>query len=150
MKRFTWKSLVLTAALMVVGVNGLNARASLPALPSASGGTAFAFALTALGSSTICLHDRTTGNFIRFDSYCGSYTFSHCATDLYLCGTGTVRSVNGVLSLTDSRCDRRIQIQYLPNQQNGSGTVVYIAGPGVSTTFPIHSSGSCFCSCKEE
>ena len=101
-------------------------------------------------SFDVCMKDNTTGDVLQFSSTTGAYTFTTCNGSVTMSGTGSVRSVNGVLTLTDTQPDRRVSAGFNTGQKTGSATISKIVAPGVSQTFRINDTTSlgtgCACS----
>jgi hypothetical protein len=96
----------------------------------------------------ICLKDDSTGNTLQFNSSTGAYKFTRCSDQFSLAGQGAVRSLGSIITLTDSKPDRRISAGFLANQMTGTATVILIAAPGVFQTVTIKStSRTKDCSC---
>jgi hypothetical protein len=94
-----------------------------------------------------CLRDNTTGNLLQFSSTNGQYLFTRCSEGFTLSGTGVVRLVNGILTLTDSKPDRRVSAGFL-TQKTGSATIYLMVAPGVWQTFRINATNpAAVCSC---
>ncbi|MGH9760150.1 MAG: hypothetical protein ACREDR_39620, partial [Blastocatellia bacterium] len=56
-----------------------------------------------------CLRNDTNGDHIQFNSVTGDYLFTHCGTGGFtLAGKGTVRAVNGTVTISDKRTDRAV------------------------------------------
>lgn len=147
MRKYFLESLLFSAALLIVGVcvsssNGIVR--TVNAETAAAAGDGFTMTLTV--GQTVCLQNGST-DFITFDTGTGAYTFEYCPTSLTLTGTGVIQNVNGVISLTDSKADRRIQVRYLTNQKTGSATVVHIQSSGSSRTFSINATNNGTCTC---
>ncbi|MGH9763230.1 MAG: choice-of-anchor Q domain-containing protein, partial [Blastocatellia bacterium] len=51
---------------------------------------------------SVCLKDNATGNLLQWNSVTGQYKFTRCSDGFTLTGTGVVRVVNGIQTLTDS------------------------------------------------
>jgi hypothetical protein len=63
-------------------------------------------------------------------------------------GTGVVRTVNGILMVTDSKPDRRVSAGFNTGQRTGSATIYIMIAPGVWQTFRISSTNpNAVCSC---
>jgi hypothetical protein len=95
-----------------------------------------------------CLKDSSTGNLFLFNSTTGQYKFTRCSDGFMLSGTGVVRLVNGILTLTDSKPDRRVSAGFITSQRTGSLTIYIMIAPGVWQTFRINSTNpAAVCSC---
>jgi hypothetical protein len=96
----------------------------------------------------VCLKDDATGNYIQFSSTTGDYRFIRCSTGATLTGKGSVQKVNGIITLTDTKPDRRITASYLTNQLTGHASVTIILSPGISQTYVINQTNThAICSC---
>jgi hypothetical protein len=94
-----------------------------------------------------CLKDNITGNVFQFDST-GKYKFTRCSDGFMVSGTGVVQLVNGMLTLTDSKPDRRVSAGFITSQRTGSATIYIMIGQGVWQTFRINSTNpSAPCGC---
>jgi subtilisin-like proprotein convertase family protein len=97
-----------------------------------------------------CIQDDATGDFIQINSTTGAYSFTHCKAPMVtLTGTGTVKTVNSVLTLTDSKPDRKITAQFNLGQRTGSATITDIFAGGLSTTYHLNMvqlNHTCVCS----
>jgi hypothetical protein len=108
---------------------------------SAASGNASAPSLVATcGTPTVCLTDDRTGDHITFSCPAGTYTFTHCGGTpiLTLTGTGSVNTVNGTETLTDSKPDRRITAGLLLSQGTGRAVISFVPFPGIIETFNIN------------
>src|SRR5262249_24280824 len=95
-----------------------------------------------------CLRDNTSPITLIL-TQTGDYTFNNCVTGQTLSATGTVRIVNNVLTLTDTRPDRRISANFFLNQLTGSATITLIPAPGVYQTTRINDTvPNASCSCQ--
>jgi hypothetical protein len=95
-----------------------------------------------------CLKDDRSGNLLQFNSTSGQYKFIRCSDGFMLSGTGVVRLVNGILTLTDSKPDRRVSAGFITSQRTGSATIYIMIAPGVWQTFRINSTNpNAVCSC---
>jgi len=98
----------------------------------------------------ICMKDDSTGNTLQFNSVTGAYKFTRCSDQFTLTGQGVIRTVGSILSLTDSKPDRRISAGFLINQLTGTATILLIPAPGISQTIAIKStSRTKDCSCSQ-
>jgi len=93
-------------------------------------------------SFNTCMKDNATGDILAFDSVSGAYQYTRCSDGFSIAGTGAVRSVGGVLSLTDNRPDRRISAGFLTGQLTGNATIMFSVAQGVWQTFSIHDTTS--------
>jgi hypothetical protein len=95
-----------------------------------------------------CLKDNSSGNLFQFSSTNGQYKFTRCSDGFMLSGTGVVRLMNGILTLTDSKPDRRVSAGFITGQRTGSATIYIMIGQGVWQTFRINSTNpAAVCSC---
>jgi hypothetical protein len=95
-----------------------------------------------------CLKDSSNGNLLQFNSVTGAYKFTRCSDGFMLSGTGVVRLVNGILTLTDSKPDRRLSAGFITSQRTGSATIYIMIAPGVWQTFRINSTNpAAACGC---
>jgi hypothetical protein len=95
-----------------------------------------------------CLKDDRSGNLLQFNSTSGQYKFIRCSDGFMLSGTGLVRLVNGILTLTDSKPDRRVSAGFITSQRTGSATIYIMIGQGVWQTFRINSTNpAAVCGC---
>jgi hypothetical protein len=85
----------------------------------------------------VCLHNAITGDILEFSTTTGDYKFIHCATGFTLIGKGSVKVVNSVVVLSDTRSDRKVSAFFNQGQLTGSAVILFIQGPGVSQTFQI-------------
>jgi hypothetical protein len=90
----------------------------------------------------VCLKDNTTVNMLQFSSTTGAYSFTTCNGSVAISGIGSVRSVNGILNLTDSQRDRRLSAGFNTGQKTGSATIYLMVGQGVWQTFRINDTTS--------
>jgi hypothetical protein len=95
-----------------------------------------------------CLKDNVTGNIFKFNSTTGDYVFTRCQDGFTVTGTGTVRLVNGVVTLTDSRADRRVSAGFNTAQRTGSATIYLMIAPGVWQVFRINDTTSLGNGCR--
>jgi hypothetical protein len=110
-----------------------------------TGVCSFAVTVTALD---ICIQDDHTGDTFRFSSQTGAYVYTRCKDKFTLSGTGFVKVVNHVVSLTDSRPDRKISALFNLGQLTGSANVTLIIGPGMYqpiTVFQTNPHPTCVC-----
>jgi hypothetical protein len=95
-----------------------------------------------------CLKDSSTGNLFQFNSANGQYKFTRCSDGFMISGTGVVQLVNGILTLTDSKPDRRVSAGFITSQRTGSATIYIMIAPGVWQTFRISSTNpNAVCGC---
>src|SRR5215467_1034232 len=86
----------------------------------------------------ICIQDSISGDTFRFSSQTGAYLYTRCRDNFTLTGTGIVRVVGGVASLTDSKPDRRINAAFLLGQLTGRANITMIPAPGVYQTILVN------------
>jgi hypothetical protein len=94
-----------------------------------------------------CMRDDATGNLLMFNSSTGDYQFMRCSDSFTMSGKGLARSVNGILTLTDSKPDRRVSAVFLTSQKTGSATIYLMAAPGVWQLFRLNDTTSLGKSC---
>jgi hypothetical protein len=95
-----------------------------------------------------CLKDNSTGNLFQFNSVTGQYVFTRCSDGFAFGGTGMVRLVNGILTLTDSKPDRRVSAGCYTGQRTGSVIIYVMIGQGIWQTFRISDTNpSAMCAC---
>ena len=110
-------------------------------------GTTMTTAATATVLNT-CIKDNTSGNFLRFNSVTGQYIFTRCSPAFTMSGTGTITNKSGVITLSDSKSDRKISASFNPGQKTGNATITIITSPGVSQTIVINQTNpNAVCSC---
>src|SRR5262249_51516683 len=107
---------VTTVTAIATGSNGLT------------GSCTFTVDVTLLN---VCIQDDHTGDTFRFNSMTGQYLYIRCADKFTLTGTGAVRNVNGLNTLTDNLADRRITAMFNPGSLTGRATIVLVPAPGV-------------------
>jgi len=100
---------------------------------------------------SVCLQDSATQNFITWNEETGAYTLCASSDGFALSGTGKVKLVNGVQTLTDFQPDRRISAGFLTGQLTGKATAAVRQAPGVWQTVSINDTNpvppaSCTCS----
>jgi hypothetical protein len=93
-----------------------------------TGMCSFTVTVTALD---VCIQDDHTGDTLRFSSQTGAYVYTRCKDKFTLSGTGSVKVVNNIVSLTDSRPDRKISAGFNLGQLTGTANVTLIIGPGM-------------------
>jgi spore coat protein CotF len=86
----------------------------------------------------VCIQDDVTGDNLRFNSVTGAYTYTRCRDKFTLSGTGTARLANGMLSLTDSRPDRKITAGLSTSQLTGRANITLILAPGIYQTITLN------------
>src|SRR5262249_16240174 len=84
-----------------------------------------------------CLKDNTSGNILQWNSKTGAYTFTRCSDGFTLSGTGVAKLVNGILTLTDFKSDRRLSAGFNTGQLTGNATIYLMVAQGVWQTFRI-------------
>jgi 6-phosphogluconolactonase len=89
-----------------------------------------------------CLKDNNTGDVFAFNSSTGAYQYTRCRDGFSISGVGTLRTVNGVLSLTDTEPDRRVSGGFLMGQQTGRVTIMFMIGQGLWQTFTVNDTTS--------
>ena len=116
----------ILSAVMLSLVMGVSAFAGVPAPPPPT--------------STVCVQDETTSNFITWNTTTGAYNYVNCSMTgvASLTGTGKVRLVNGMQTLTDNQSNRRISAAFLTGQLTGSATIVSEYSPGLWQTTTLH------------
>ena len=97
----------------------------------------------------VCLKDNTTGNLLQWNSTTGQYMFTRCSGGFTLTGTGVVKVVNGLQTLTDSKSDRRMSAARNPGQVTGSATIYFEYAQGLWATFAIKDTNpGAVCTCS--
>jgi hypothetical protein len=110
-----------------------------------SGSCTFNVAVTLLNA---CIQDDHTGDTFRFNSMTGQYVYIRCKDKFTLTGTGTVRNVNGLSTLTDSLSDRRISAMSNPGTLTGRALITLIPAPGVYQTITVNQTNpNATCAC---
>jgi len=89
-----------------------------------------------------CLKDNNTGDVFAFNSSTGAYQYTRCRDGFSISGVGTLRTVNGVLNLTDTKPDRRVSGGFLMGQQTGRVTIMFMIGQGLWQTFTVNDTTS--------
>jgi uncharacterized repeat protein (TIGR01451 family) len=84
-----------------------------------------------------CLKDNSTGNLLQWNSTTGQYQFTRCSDSFTLTGTGVVKVVNGIKTLTDFKSDRRISAGLNTGQLTGNATIYLMVAQGVWQAFQI-------------
>ena len=83
-----------------------------------------------------------------FNSKTGDYRLNTC-NGFVLTGTGTLKVVGSVVTLTDFRPDRRISVALVTNQLTGRATIYVLVAPGVWQLYTMNSApmqlGICSC-----
>jgi hypothetical protein len=95
--------------------------------------------MTAVTAPTFdtCLVDNTTGNLLQWNSTTGAYKFTRCSDGFMITGTGVVKLVNGVQTLTDFKTDRRLSAGFNTGQLTGNATIYVQVVQGVWQSFRI-------------
>jgi hypothetical protein len=89
-----------------------------------------------------CLKDAPSGNILQWNSTTGDYQLTVCGGNGFMiAGRGRVGAVNGILSLTDNRPDRRVNAGLLIGQGTGSATIYVMIAQGVWQLFRLTSTG---------
>jgi len=101
-------------------------------------------------AAATCIRDNTTGDVFSFNALTGTYRYTRCSDGFSISGNGVVRSVGGILSLTDNKPDRRISASFLTGQLTGNATVMISMAPGIWQTIMLHDTTSfgTVCSCS--
>jgi hypothetical protein len=99
-----------------------------------TGNCSFTVTVTQLN---ICIQDNITGDTLRLSSQTGQYVYTRCRDKFTLTGTGMVRTVAGIVTLTDSRPDRKINASFNLGQLTGKAYITLIPAPGVSQTITL-------------
>ncbi|HKV38203.1 MAG TPA: HYR domain-containing protein [Blastocatellia bacterium] len=87
---------------------------------------------------TIILQD--SGGVLSFNPQTGDYTFTRCGPGGFtITGTGTVRTVGGMIILTASQPGRKVTASFLPGQMTGKASITLNPAPGSFQTFTITS-----------
>jgi hypothetical protein len=155
MDRYAWQLLLLIALLGLIGLGKNLARASssdklglasTKAVVTSGSGSGGILGLGAAQSA--CLQNPGGNDWLTFDTGSGAYTFTGCNPgEFTLSGTGTVRTVNGVAVLMDTKPDRRVVAYFFLNQGTGHATVTQILAGGVFHTLSINSPAGQPCVC---
>jgi uncharacterized delta-60 repeat protein len=116
-----------------------------------AGGSAFtSFALARYDSLAFdtCMSNPTGTVVFSFNSKTGDYRLNTC-NGFVLTGTGTLKVVGSVVTLTDFRPDRRISVALVTNQFTGRATIYVLVAPGVWQLYTMNSTpmqlGICSC-----
>jgi hypothetical protein len=110
-----------------------------------TGMCSFTVTVTALDT---CIQDDHTGDTFRFSSQTGAYLYTRCKDKLTLSGTGSIKVINHIVSLMDSRPDRKVSAAFNLSQLTGSANVTLIIGPGMYesiTLFQTNPHPTCMC-----
>ncbi|HWX40130.1 MAG TPA: hypothetical protein VN345_03175, partial [Blastocatellia bacterium] len=97
---------------------------------------------TCLSTFDTCLKDNITGDVFAFNSVTGAYQYTRCRDNFSISGVGTLRNASGVLTLTDSKPDRRVSGGFLMGQQTGKVTIMFMVAQGVWQTFSVNDTTS--------
>lgn len=96
-----------------------------------------------------CLKDNSSGNLFQWNSISGQYKFTRCSDGFTLTGTGVVKVVNDIQTLTDSESDRRVSAGRNLGQMTGTVTIYFEYGLGVWETFVINDTNpGAVCACS--
>jgi len=85
----------------------------------------------------VCIQDDRSGDTFRWNSQTGQYTYTRCKDKFTLAGTGKVGQSNGLVTLTDSRVDRRINAAYNPGTKTGRANITLV-NQGVLQTIVVN------------
>jgi hypothetical protein len=100
------------------------------------------------GQFDTCLRDNSTGNLIQWNSTTGQYKFTRCSDGFMITGTGVVKLVNGIQTLTDFKSDRRISAGFNTGQRTGNATIYLMVAQGVWQSLQIvDTNPAATCSC---
>jgi len=113
--------------------------------PGITGMCSFTVTVTLLN---ICIQDNNSGDTFRLNSMTGQYVYTRCRDKFTLTGTGMVTTPNGIVSLTDSKPDRKISAGFYPGQMTGRANITLILGPGIYQTIVVNDtipSATCTC-----
>ena len=95
-----------------------------------------------------CLKDNSSGNLLQWNSVTGQYKFTRCSDGFMITGTGVVKLVNGIQTLTDFKSDRRISAGLNTGQLTGNATIYLQVAAGVWQSLQIVATNpSATCSC---
>lgn len=95
-----------------------------------------------------CLMDDHGTGFLQFSSVTGAYRFNRCSDGFTLSGVGTIRLVNGIETVTDSRSDRRISAGFSMATRTGSAVIMIQIAQGVWQTLRVNDTNpSATCTC---
>jgi hypothetical protein len=87
---------------------------------------------------TNCIQDDHTGDTFRFNAQTGLYVYTRCKDKFTVTGTGVVRTVGGLVTLTDIRPDRRINASFNPGQLTGHASLTVAIVPGVFQSITVN------------
>jgi hypothetical protein len=85
-----------------------------------------------------CIQDDVTHDTFRFNTQTGAYVYTRCRDNFTLTGTGMVRIIGNIATLTDSRPDRRINAGLNTSQMTGRANVTLILAPGIFQTITVN------------
>jgi hypothetical protein len=112
-----------------------------------NGNMASCFFTVTIVPLNICLQDDHTGDTFRFNSMTGQYLYTRCKDGFTLSGTGMVTIVNGYVTITDNKPDRRINAGWSSATLTGRANVILIR-PGVTQTITVYDTNphpTCVC-----
>jgi uncharacterized repeat protein (TIGR01451 family) len=119
------------------------------AITSSNGGTGGTSNTVTVLTYDKCLKDDTSGNYVLFSSATGDYRFVQCiGGSATLTGTGTVTTNGNVLTIIDTKPDRKVSISDFTNTTTGTAAITITYAPGVSQSFFIrdtHPNAVCSC-----
>ncbi|MGH9760870.1 MAG: hypothetical protein ACREDR_34570, partial [Blastocatellia bacterium] len=76
--------------------------------------------------------------YVQFNSTTGDYLFTICGTGGFtMSGRGTLRVVNSIITIADTKPDRSVSIQYNTASLNGRCTLHRILASGVNLSYTI-------------
>jgi hypothetical protein len=81
-----------------------------------------------------CIQDDITHDTFRFNTQTGAYVYTRCRDHFTLSGTAMVRVIGNIITITDSRTDRRINATFNTGQMTGRAYITLIPAPGISQT----------------
>jgi hypothetical protein len=96
----------------------------------------------------VCIQDDHTRDTFRFNSQTGQYLYTRCSDGFTLTGTGMVSIVNGYVTITDNKPDRRINAGWSLATFTGRANVTLVR-PGVFQTITVYDTNphpTCTCS----
>jgi hypothetical protein len=94
-----------------------------------------------------CLRDSSGSYVLQWSSITGQYKLTRCSDGFMLTGTGTVRLVNSIRTLTDFKTDRRISAGFNTGQLTGGATIYLLVVQGVWQSFRISQNFQTPCLC---
>jgi hypothetical protein len=86
----------------------------------------------------VCLQDDHSGDTLKFNSQSGAYVYTRCRDKFTLPGTGIVSNANGIISLSDSRSDRRISGAFILGQLTGRANIILTPAAGIYQTIVVN------------